>query len=200
MDASFYNKQVLRFAVIIVIIYLIMIFLNYIFQSTAIYKMMKSRKIKGAFLSWIPITYCYALGSIYDSIKRENGEKTYFRFAILFIHAAFLILQNSVLTRLISKLIHTIQHNLNSEVLPIMRDYISNSSINFLPGLLASTQTVLCFVCIYTIFKTYAPTRPSYFAVSLIFTLMPIVPFIPGIYLLKTSKNSPVCPKKLSLA
>ncbi len=199
MDITFY-KQILRFAVIIVIIYMVMVFLNYIFQSIAMYRLMKSRKIKLAFLSWIPITYCYALGSIYDSIKRENGQKTYFRFAILLIHIAFLTLQSSVLIKLSLKLVNLVQYNLNSEVLPLMREYISNSSVNFLPGLLASIQTVMCFVCIYTIFKTYASDRPSYFAVSLIFTLMPIVPFIPGLYFLRASKNPPVCQAKLSLA
>ncbi len=199
MDRAFY-KQILGFAVIIVVIYIIMVFLNYIFQSMAMYRLMKSRKIKAAFLAWIPITYCYALGSIYDSIKRENGEKTYFRFAILLIHIVFLVLQSNVLIKLILKLINLIQYNLNSEVLPLMRDYISNSSVNFLPGLLASTQTVMCFVCIYAVFKTYASNRPSYFVVSLIFTLIPIIPFIPGIYLLKASKNPPVFQAKLSFA
>ena len=195
MNITLY-KQILRFAVIIVVIYMIMVFLNYIFQSIAMYRLMKSRKIKSAFLSWIPITYCYALGSIYDSIKRENGQKTYFRFAILLIHIAFLTLQVNILIKLSLKLINLIQYNLNSEVLPLMREYISNSSVNFLPGLLASVQTVMCFVCIYSIFKTYASNRPSYFTVSLIFTLIPAIPFIPGLFLLKASKKIPLFTKQ----
>ena len=199
MDINFY-KPLLNFAVGIVIIYVIMAFLNYVFQSIALYRLMKSRKIKLAFLAWIPITYCYALGSIYDSIKRETGQKTYFRFATLLIHIAFLALQAHILIKLSLKLINLIQYNLNSDVLPLMREYISNSSVNFLPGLLSSIQTVMCFVCIYSIFQTYASNRPSYFAVSLIFTLLPVIPFIPGLFLLKASKNPPVCPKKLSLA
>ncbi len=199
MDITLY-KQILRFAVIIVVIYMIMVFLNYVFQSIAMYRLMKSRKIKLAFLAWIPVTYCYALGSIYDSIKRKNGQKTYFRFAIFLIHIAFLTLQVNILIKLSLKLVHLVQYNLNSEVLPIMCEYISNSSVNFLPGLLVSVQTVMCFVCLYTIFKTYASNRPSYFAASLIFTLMPIIPFIPGLFLLKASKNPPVYPEKLSLA
>ena len=160
---------------------------------------MKSRKIKAAFLSWISITYCYALGSIYDSIKRENGQKTYFRFAILLIHIAFLTLQVNILIKLSLKWINLVQYNLNSEVLPLMREYISNSSVNFLFDLLTPIQTVMCFVCIYTIFKTYASNRPSYFSVSLIFTLIPIVSFFPGLFLLKASKNPLLAKQNWSL-
>ena len=199
MDKIF-TKGIFQFAVAITVLFIIMLFLNYIFQSLAIYRMMKSRKIKGAFLSWIPVTFFYALGSVCDDIKRKNDEKTKFRFALSSIYLLFLLLRNSVIITLISKLSHTIQYNLNSEVLSIMRDYISNSSVNFLPGLLLSTHTVLCFVCLYTIYRTYAPNCPSYFAAALVFTLIPIIPFIPGIYLWKASKNIPIYRKKMIVA
>lgn len=50
---------------------------------------------------------------------------------------------------------------------------------------------ILHLMCYNVIFKTYTPNNSSYFVLSLIFTIIPIVPFIPGLCLLKASKNQP---------
>ena len=52
--------------------FVVMIFLQYIFSSIAIFRIMKKQSIAYPFLSWIPIVRCYELVSIHDSIKREN--------------------------------------------------------------------------------------------------------------------------------
>ena len=98
---------------------------------------MKKRQIDKPFLAWIPFTYSYALGSVYDDITREKRKD--YRFRLLFFITNILALQ---------------------------------------------------IMCMYAILKKYIPDKNKYVVLALIFTVIPIVPFVPGLCLLKAAKNN----------
>ena len=125
-----------KILIFILLIFCTMCVLEYIFHSLAIYKIMKKRRIRKPFLAWIPFTYSYALGSVYDDITREKRKD--YRFRLL---------------------------------------------------LLISNMLMLQLVCIFTIFRKYIPNKNIYLVLALIFTVVPIIPFIPGLCLLKAAKK-----------
>lgn len=51
---------------------------------------------------------------------------------------------------------------------------------------------ILKLVCYDIIFKEYTPSNSNYFILTVIFSIIPLAPFIPGLCLLKASKNQPV--------
>lgn len=57
---------------------------------------------------------------------------------------------------------------------------------------LAFVTLILKLICYDLIFKKYAPNNSNYFILTIIFSIIPIVPFIPGLCLLKASKNQPI--------
>ena len=125
-----------KILIFILLIFCTMCVLEYIFHSLAIYKIMKKRRIRKPFLAWIPFTYSYALGSVYDDITREKRKD--YRFRLL---------------------------------------------------LLISNMLMLQLVCIFTIFRKYIPNKNIYLVLALIFTVVPIIPFIPGLCLLKAAEK-----------
>ncbi len=177
--------------------FVVMIFLQYIFSSIAIFRIMKKQSIAYPFLSWIPIVRCYELVSIHDSIKRENGKDPYFRFILL----ACVLVQTIFITYLIFVIFLVfphLTHGPSPNDICLYMSQISASPQSQILGFLwvavqiASTAyTVVYLISLNVIFKKYAPEKQSYFVCSVIFTLIPIVPFIPGLFLLKASKNNP---------
>ena len=125
-----------KILVFILLVFCTMCILEYIFHSLAIYKIMKKRRIRKPFLAWIPFTYSYALGSVYDDITREKRKD--YRFRLL---------------------------------------------------LLISNMLMLQIVCIFAIFRKYIPNKNIYLVLALIFTVIPIIPFIPGLCLLKAAEK-----------
>ena len=159
---------------ILVIAWFVMVILLYVFSSLALYRFMKNRNLDNAFLAWIPIASAYAVGKVYDDINEKQGKKTNFSIILLIVSCAQLVISpissNSIIIDLISSL----------------------GSVGLFIAII-----VLELVCYNTIFKTYAPNNSSYFALTLIFTIIPIIPFIPGLCLLKASKNQPVSESRM---
>ena len=177
--------------------FVVMIFLQYIFSSIAIFRMMKKQNIDYPFLSWVPIVRCYALGSVHDSIKREEGKDPYFRFILLACVLAQTVFAAYLITIILPAFTHLTQNSTSN----YMYSYLSQLSASpqsqvlgwlWLPTQIASiAYTVIYLVCLNVIFKKYASEKQSYFVCSVIFTIIPIVPFLPGLFLLKASKNNP---------
>ncbi len=164
----------------IVVFFLVLIFatiamwiLAYIFESLAFYRFMENRKLDNAFLAWIPIVRYYTFGKVYDDINEKQGKKTSFGIILLIINCVYWSL--SFLSR--------------SHDLTFLAGY---SSWGLYIALL-----VLKLICFNLIFKKYAPNNSSYFVLTVIFSIIPIiVPFIPGLCLLKASNNEPVSETK----
>ena len=125
-----------RILAFILFVFCAMCVLEYIFHSLAIYKKIKKRQLNKAFLAWIPFTYSYALGSVYDDITRENRRD--YRFRLI---------------------------------------------------LLISNMLMLQVICIFAIFRKYIPNKNIYLVLALIFTIIPIIPFVPGLCLLKAAEK-----------
>lgn len=128
-----HDAKILAF---ILLMFCAMCVLEYIFHSLAIYKIMKKRQLNKPFLAWIPFTYSYALGSVYDDITREKRRD--YRFRLI---------------------------------------------------LLISNMFMLQIVCIFTIFRKYIPNKNIYLVLALTFTIIPIIPFVPGLCLLKAAEK-----------
>lgn len=159
------SGEVIAFLGIFIVLVLVMIILAYIFESLAIYRIMKNRNLNNAFLAWVPIACYYAIGKVYDDINEKQGKKTNFSI-ILLILGAISCLPSSL--------------------------YMPASASGIFSILLMYTVLVLILICFKLIFKTYAPNNSSYFILTVIFSFIPIIPFIPGLCLLKVSKNKPV--------
>lgn len=153
------------FLFVLIFAFFVTFILAYIFKSLAFYKFMKARNLDNAFLAWIPIVGAYAVGKVYDDINEKQGKKTNFSIILLIVNCAYWALSMGLL---------------------------GSNNLGFLLLALGVAMLVLELVCYNTIFKTYAPNNSSYFVLTIIFTLIPIVPFIPGLCLLKASKNQPV--------
>ncbi len=141
----------------------------YIFQSLAFYRFMLNRNIENAFLAWIPIVRAYAVGKVYDDINEKQGKKTNFGIILLILNCVYWL------------------------GAPFL------SKVSILAFVYAFGQLglglavfVLHLICFNLIFKKYAPGNSTYFVLTIIFSIIPIVPFIPGLCLLKASKNQPV--------
>ena len=167
------------FLIIFGIYFFVAFILAYVFGALGTYRILEKRNIPNAFLAWIPIANMWALGSVYDDIKKkENGQSDpKFRIIMLVVNLA-----PTISTRLI-----------NSS--PI---YTSQGSIRFsldlgstIPLALLIASIVLYLICLKKIFDVYAPNKGSYFTLSILFTTIfaLIAPFIPGLLLYKASKN-----------
>lgn len=183
--------------IFLLIALIVMIFLDYIFSSIAIFRMMEKQNIDYPFLAWIPIVRCYALGSVHDSIKREKGKDPYFRFILLACILAQTIFVAYSITVILPAFTHLVQSSTSSNTYLYMSQLVSSSQAQFLGWVGPIVQiaslayTVIYLICLNVIFKKYVPEKQSYFVCSFIFTIIPIVPFLPGLFLLKASRNNP---------
>lgn len=140
---------------------LIMLLLEYIFQSLAFYNFMKNRNLENAFLAWIPIVSVYTIGKGFDNINELQNKKTYLGVIMLVIDCVYSAVS----------------------LLPLI---IFNWGLFF-------ALLILELICYnHLVFKTYTPNNQKYFVLTVIFSIMPIIPFIPGLCLLKASKNQPI--------
>lgn len=153
------------FAVILLPVLLI----TYIFQSLAFYRFMKNRNIENAFLAWIPIVRAYTVGKVYDDINEKQGKKTSFGIILLILNCAYW------------------SSNLLLPQINILAFVSAFGQFG-----LGLAMLVLNLMCFNLIFKKYTPGNSTYFVLTIIFSIIPIVPFIPGLCLLKASNNQPV--------
>lgn len=163
-----FGAGVLVFVFALLFIIGVMWILKYIFESLALYKLMNNRNLDNAFLAWIPVVRHYTFGKIYDNINEKQGKQTNFSIILLILNC-------------IKYLPFFLHISINGI------DIIRTSS-----GLLGLAIMVLELICYNLIFKKYAPNNSGYFALTVIFSIIPIVPFIPGLCLLKASNNEPV--------
>lgn len=176
---------------------IVMIFLQYIFSSIAIFRMMEKQNIDYPFLAWIPIMNCYALGSVHDDIKRKKGKDPYFRFILLACVLAQTIFAAYAMTIIIPIFTRLTQISSSNDMYLYISQLTSSTQVQIVgwagPVIQIASMacTVIYLICLNVIFKKYAPEKQSYFVCSVIFTIFPIVPFIPGLFLLKASKNNP---------
>ena len=167
------------FLIISGIYLLVSFFLSYIFSSIGIYKIMEKRNIPNAFLAWIPIANMWALGSVYDDIKKKETGQSDPKFRIILLAVN---LVPTLSTRILnSNPIYTFQGNIRFSL-------DLGSTITF-AAFIASI--VLYLMCLKKIFDVYAPNKSSYFTLSVLFTtiFVLIAPFIPGLLVYKASKN-----------
>ena len=143
--------------------------LAYVFSSLAFYRFMKNRNLNNAFLAWIPIVSVYTVGKVYDDINEKQGKKTNFSVILLVLTCVYCFV--------------AIFLSSSRELAQL------NNACSF--GLYVAIL-VLELICYNLIFKTYTPDNSSYFILTVIFSIIPLVPFIPGLCLLKASKNEPV--------
>lgn len=153
---------------IVIIAMFAMAILAYIFHSIAFYRFMKNRNIENAFLAWIPVVRAYTVGKVYDDINEKQDKKTNFGVILLTLNCAhwFFMLFPKI-------------------------DVLASVSGVTLWGLYLA-MLVLNLICFNLIFQKYVPSNSSYFILTIIFSIIPIVPFIPGLCLLKASNNQPV--------
>lgn len=71
--------------------------------------------------------------------------------------------------------------------------FLSSTIINIE---LSFAMLILELICYNCIFKEYAPNNSNYFILTIIFSIIQIVPFIPSLCLLKASKNQPCTSSK----
>ncbi len=140
--------------------------LAYTFYSLAFYRFMKSRNLKRAFLAWIPGSY-YAVGKVCDDINEKQGKKTNF---------------SSILDKLCFYLFLAIF----IPVIPLPLKIFIALSLYF--SLIYKELN-----CYELILKEYAPNNSNYILLTKIFLMIiPIIPIIPSLCLLKASNNEPV--------
>ena len=178
----------------------IMGFLGYIFESIAVFRMMKQRNMENPGLAWVPIIHNYAIGSVHDDIKREQGKNSYLRFFMLACSVICIITNIYITISIIPWITAILKSGFSSNL------YLSSPmfSSKFNPGNMmvfswathiaqfsALALIVIYLICLNIIFQKYAPKKQSYFVCSIIFSIIPIVPFIPGLFLLKASQNDP---------
>ena len=178
---------VLWIFLMILFMYLFISFiLAYVFGALGAYRIMEKRNIPNAFLAWIPVTNMWALGSIYDDIKKkeDNGKDPKFRIIMLVVNLVPVLFSNS----------------LNSNPFYQFQGSI-HFSFNIGYGVTSAAliaQIVLYLICLKTIFEKHAPNKSSYFTLSVLFStvFVLVAPFIPGLLLYKASKNDPENEKK----
>ncbi len=163
-----FGVGVIFFFLALVLIMLVMFILAYVFESLAFYRFMQNRNLDNAFLAWIPIVRHYTFGKIYDDINEKQGKKTNFGIVLLILNGIVWLPGFS---------------HISVAGLDVIR--ISS-------GLVGLAVFILELICFNLIFKKYTPNNSSYFVLTVIFSIIPIVPFIPGLCLLKASKNQPM--------
>ena len=164
----------LAFFGFLVLAILVMAIIGYIFQSLAFYKFMQDRNLDNAFLAWIPVVRAYTIGKVYDDINEKQGKKTNFSIILLILNCAYWAYLLGL-----SKMLD-----------------ISFLGVGVSLGLPIAIF-VLQLICYNLIFKTYTPNNSSYFVLTVIFSIIILVPFTPGLCLLKASKNQPVAESKI---
>lgn len=167
---------------------LIAFFLSYIFTALGIYRIMEKRNIPNAFLAWIPVANMWALGSVYDDIKKkeDDGKDPKFRIIMLAVNLVPVLFSSSLRS---TPFFYQFQSNIHFSL-----DLVSGiTSIAFI------TQIVLYLICLKTIFEKHAPNKSSYFPLSVLFTtiFVLIAPFVPGLLIYKASKNEPENEQKI---
>ena len=186
------------FTVVCLFVLLIMGFLGYIFESIAIFRIMKQRNMENPGLAWVPIIHNYALGSVHDDIKREQGKNSYLRFFLLACNVICIITNIYITVSVILWMMTALKNGFaNSLYLssPMFSpqsnpgEMMAFSLTAHIAQLASLALIVVYLICLNIIFKKYAPNNQSYFVCSVIFSIIPIVPFIPGLFLLKASKS-----------
>lgn len=140
--------------------------LSYVFSSLAFYRFMKERNLKKAFRAWIPFAFYYTVGRVYDDINEKHGKTTNFATIMDVLAGCIFLVIFIPITPIISKLIIIL--------------------------ILVSPLMSMEFNCYKLIFKEYAPNNSKYVVLTKMFMIMPIAPFVPGLCLLKASKNQPI--------
>ena len=72
------DSEVLMFIMILASALLVMLILDYIFSSLAVYRLIKNRNLDNAVLAWIPLVGEIFIGKVYDNINEKQGKKTNF--------------------------------------------------------------------------------------------------------------------------
>lgn len=162
---------IIIFVFVLVFSMLIMAVLSYIFESLAFYRFMENRNLENAFLAWIPIVRAYTVGKVYDDINEKDGKKTNFSIILLVLNCFTWL----------TPFLHIIS--------------INGVDVSRVSSGLA--VLILELICFNLIFKKYTPDNPNYFILTVIFSVCPIIPFIPGLCLLKASKNQPAYEMKV---
>ena len=158
---------------------------SYIFGSLGIYKILKKIKVPNAFLAWIPIFSAFALGKACDIINQKN-KKNYRLDWFMFITPLITL----PLWASVAALLDYLNHNYtNSSHIGAVIFLLVASSFGAIVSII--TLISLYIFCLAIIFKEYASNKTSYFAISIVFTVFPIVPFIPNFLIWRASKNNP---------
>lgn len=175
------------FLIIFVMYVFVSALLLYVFLAIGIYRIMEKRNIPNAFLAWIPVANMWALGSVYDDIKKkeDGGSDPKFRIIMLAVNLAPTLFANVFRSA------------------PV---YLFQDSIHFslslgsgITSILSIASIVLYLICLKKIFEKYVPNKSSYFILSILFStiFILIAPFVPGLLLYKASKNDPENEQKI---
>lgn len=152
--------------------------LNYVFHATAFSQIMQVKKINRPFLAWLPIGGNYSLGKICDSINNKNNKKSNFKILLTIFSSCLLA------TYALCVIIYKASAAAGQTHAP------SNRVLTFLLLGFFVICTVFYIISLNCVFKEFCPNNSKYFAISLISTMFPIVPFISGIMLLKAAKSA----------
>lgn len=175
------------FLVIFSMYFLVAFILAYVFGALGTYRIMEKRNIPNAFLAWIPVANMWALGSIYDDIKKkeDNGKDPKFRIIMLVVDLVPVLFSSSLSSNPFYQFQGSIHFSLNLGS--------GITSVAFI------AQIVLYLICLKTIFDVYTPNKSSYFTLSVLFStiFVLIAPFVPGLLLYKASKNDPKNEQKI---
>ncbi len=143
--------------------------LTYFFSSLAFFRLMKSRNLKWAFLAWIPLLDVYAIGKVCDDINKTSNKKTYFGITLPIVNSLFFIFY----LILVSYNFHIV-------------------SLYFVILGLLFAILIIKLMCFSRILDAYSPDNLIYLVLTVIFSVIPIVPFIPSLCLWRASKNRPI--------
>lgn len=160
---------------------LVSFILAYVFGAIGTYRLMTKRNIPNAFLAWIPIANEYALGNVYDDIvkKEKDAKDPKFRIIMLVVALGYFVFGTRIQI--------TIPSSVNS-----MTTYATSDLFSSLAGIAFIALIVLYLICLKKIFEVYAPNNTSYFALSVVFSILFLLaPFVPALCLLKASRNDP---------
>lgn len=127
---------------------------------------MKHRNIENAFLAWIPFAASRVIGKVYDDINKNQVKK-------------------SNLGRILDTQFCLFFLNIVVPNVPIPLKIFLALSLYFC---MAHTE----FKCYKLIFKEYAPQNSNYLLLTKIFMTIPILPFVPALFLWKASQNQHV--------
>lgn len=150
--------------------------LNYVFHAAACSQIMQTKKISRPFLAWIPIGGNYSLGKICDSINSKNNKKSNFKILLTIFSSCLLA------TYALCVIIYKASAAACGNHVP------NNKFLTFLLLGFFVICTIFHIISLNCVFKEFCPNNSKYFAISLISTIFPIIPFVSGILLLKAAK------------